>query len=182
MAMRIPLVIRVILQTVIALVLAEKDYIIRVAPILNAKNSLCDASGLRITRFNKSMSMLNGTYIIKQNLPNSSLVNFIANEQQADGKFMESGIGTRKNIPMCEFIKTDKTYQDISKSGNIPKSCPVKKGIYRIRRYMLDESSLPDRIPLKDRWRFDIIVKDGERQVCKHIVRLLLDRSKKNQG
>lgn len=59
-----------------------------------------------------------------------------------------------RSVHFCKFLKTRSTdpilkiiYDDIVKYGNLMKSCPVKKGIFYIHDYRIDEEMLPSYVP-----------------------------------
>lgn len=59
-----------------------------------------------------------------------------------------------RTVNFCKFLKTKSIdpvlriiYDDLSRHGYFFKECPIKKGIYYIHDYRLDEEMLPSYIP-----------------------------------
>ncbi|KAL5290826.1 hypothetical protein ACFFRR_010298 [Megaselia abdita] len=60
----------------------------------------------------------------------------------------------KRNVHFCKFLKSHSIdpvlriiYEDIIKYGNLMKTCPIKKGIFYLHDYRIDEEMLPSYVP-----------------------------------
>lgn len=59
-----------------------------------------------------------------------------------------------RSVHFCKFLKSHSIdpvlkviYEDIIKYGNLMKTCPIKKGIFYVHDYRIDEEMLPSYVP-----------------------------------
>lgn len=104
--------------------------------------------------------------IAEQDMPLNALCVFRM-EQYTKGKYVPLG-SLRKN--MCDFIKNDMIFVPaLAKYGNFTPRCPIKKGLYVVRKFSFADVHLP--IPLQP-GKFRIYL---EYRVSGRVSHMLLD-------
>ncbi|XP_058828429.1 uncharacterized protein LOC131688259 [Topomyia yanbarensis] len=117
-------------------------------------SALGDFSKLRITKYNRTTPVINGTYDIAVDLDDSYELG-VTCARSALGNNQYNTIPLKlSSMPVCQFFKTyayDYQYMYLNKSNfpQVPREgmCPFPKGTYWIKNVALDASALPPVLP-----------------------------------
>lgn len=89
---------------------------------------------------------LNVNIDIHKELPSNLEIIVKAEKLNRKGVYEETPLVIKKNY--CGYIRMDKIiYPVISKSGSLPKACPIKPGMYKIKDFNLNGNELPIAVP-----------------------------------
>ncbi|XP_067645143.1 uncharacterized protein [Eurosta solidaginis] len=116
--------------------------------------------------YQKSPELMDITVQIVNNTVGGTYLTIVTqvNEDLDDVHFtyavaLETNVGNyttlvNRTVNWCKFLKQRSIdpvlrviYEDIQKHGNLFKNCPMKKGIYMVREYQVDEEMLPNHLP-----------------------------------
>ncbi|PSN33644.1 hypothetical protein C0J52_18267 [Blattella germanica] len=129
-----------------------------------------------LKRLNATMSRLDLHIAVLKDLPESALVDIVGNER-IGSRYVPNGFAIRKDINLCQMLQSEDFQELAEKRPGLPNGCPVEKGNYTLRNYRIDESGLPDSLPVQDNWRVDITVKNSGKKLCSNHVFVYIDHN-----
>ncbi|XP_069685072.1 uncharacterized protein [Periplaneta americana] len=103
----------VLLPTRLSDVTCNKDYI--------------EISKLKVQKFNKTMSVVKGTFILKKDFPETSNCSVVGYQNTGGGKYRRGSVDLMPT-KCCDFFENDKSiWPAVLKATNVPIKCPLKK-------------------------------------------------------
>ncbi|XP_069685067.1 uncharacterized protein [Periplaneta americana] len=115
---------------------------------------LVDFRKLKILKQSKG-SVVKGTLEIKVDFDNGTICAVQAYQNAGGGKFVK-GPASIPPKNCCEFIESDNVFWPSMKKANFPEKCPIKKGVYEIKGYDINEANFPDDIPPPNEWMLEL--------------------------
>ncbi|KAK3916844.1 Endoribonuclease YSH1 [Frankliniella fusca] len=101
--------------------------------------------------------------------------------QKADGGYKPSSI--KGSATVCDDLHSKRpSIRALGYSrSNLPKSCPIKEGLYMLRNHIPNENYFPVIIP-GDQWRLSNTWSSGAKSILKFHIDIKIDRTRKLQG
>ncbi|XP_069685073.1 uncharacterized protein [Periplaneta americana] len=132
----------VLLPTRLSDVTCNKDYI--------------EISKLKVQKFNKTMSVVKGTFILKKDFPETSNCSVMSYQNVGGGKYGKGPVDLTPT-KCCDFFENDKTiWPAVLKATNVPIKCPLKKGTYELKNFDINVANLPDTLPPPNEWMMEL--------------------------
>ncbi|XP_044730913.1 uncharacterized protein LOC123293962 [Chrysoperla carnea] len=113
------------------------------AEVVSFDESLMGMEYFKVENY-KGFNYLSAKYSVKSEEVNRVNLKAIVNSK-TNGKLTKF---FEISKPLCDFIKTDVFfYKDIPTFGNLPRSCPIELGEYRINNYTVNLNRFPANLP-----------------------------------
>ncbi|KDR16198.1 uncharacterized protein LOC110832813 [Zootermopsis nevadensis] len=111
---------------------------------------------LKAAKFNRTMSVLKGTFSFLQDIPEDTTVVMETYQKIGGGNYGKGPIALPETS-LCNFIAADDlVYAEISRCTGLPRKCPLKKIDINIDNYDINKSNLPPELPPPNEWMAEL--------------------------